>query len=223
MKDIIRTALRDSAALHILMAETMTDIISAAAAEIVKSFMCGGKLLLFGNGGSAADAQHIAAEFINRFTIERASLPAIALTTDTSVLTSIANDRFKIERAPLPAIALTTDTSVLTSIANDRVYDEIFSRQVEALGRRGDVALGITTSGSSENVLNGLFVAADRGMKTIALTGELGRAASLADIGLRVPSQEVPRIQEAHIAIGHILYKLVDSVLIHKQQGGSSL
>ena len=196
MKDIIRTALRDSAALHILMAETMTDIISAAAAEIVKSFMCGGKLLLFGNGGSAADAQHIAAEFINRFTIER---------------------------APLPAIALTTDTSVLTSIANDRVYDEIFSRQVEALGRRGDVALGITTSGSSENVLNGLFVAADRGMKTIALTGELGRAASLADIGLRVPSQEVPRIQEAHIAIGHILYKLVDSVLIHKQQGGSSL
>jgi len=196
MKDIIRTALRDSAALHILMAETMTDIISAAAAEIVKSFMCGGKLLLFGNGGSAADAQHIAAEFINRFTIERASLPAIALTTDTSVL---------------------------TSIANDRVYDEIFSRQVEALGRRGDVALGITTSGSSENVLNGLFVAADRGMKTIALTGELGRAASLADIGLRVPSQEVPRIQEAHIAIGHILYKLVDSVLIHKQQGGSSL
>jgi len=196
MKDIIRTALRDSAALHILMAETMTDIISAAAAEIVKSFMCGGKLLLFGNGGSAADAQHIAAEFINHFTIER---------------------------APLPAIALTTDTSVLTSIANDRVYDEIFSRQVEALGRRGDVALGITTSGSSENVLNGLFVAADRGMKTIALTGELGRAASLADIGLRVPSQEVPRIQEAHIAIGHILYKLVDSVLIHKQQGGSSL
>jgi len=196
MKDIIRTALRDSAALHILMAETMTDIISAAAAEIVKSFMCGGKLLLFGNGGSAADAQHIAAEFINRFAIER---------------------------APLPAIALTTDTSVLTSIANDRVYDEIFSRQVEALGRRGDVALGITTSGSSENVLNGLFVAADRGMKTIALTGELGRAASLADIGLRVPSQEVPRIQEAHIAIGHILYKLVDSVLIHKQQGGSSL
>ena len=196
MKDIIRTALRDSAALHILMAETMTDIISAAAAEIVKSFMCGGKLLLFGNGGSAADAQHIAAEFINRFSVER---------------------------APLPAIALTTDTSVLTSIANDRVYDEIFSRQVEALGRRGDVALGITTSGSSENVLNGLFVAADRGMKTIALTGELGRAASLADIGLRVPSQEVPRIQEAHIAIGHVLCKLVDSVLIHKQQGGSSL
>jgi len=196
MKDIIRTALRDSAALHILMAETMTDIISAAAAEIVKSFMCGGKLLLFGNGGSAADAQHIAAEFINRFTIERAALPAIALTTDTSVL---------------------------TSIANDRVYDEIFSRQVEALGRRGDVALGITTSGSSENVLNGLFVAADRGMKTIALTGELGRAASLADIGLRVPSREVPRIQEAHIAIGHVLCKLVDAVLIHKQQGGSSL
>ena len=196
MKDIIRTALRDSAALHILMAETMTDIISAAAAEIVKSFMCGGKLLLFGNGGSAADAQHIAAEFINRFAIERALLPAIALTTDTSVL---------------------------TSIANDRVYNEIFSRQVEALGRRGDVALGITTSGSSENVLNGLFVAADRGMKTIALTGELGRAASLADIGLRVPSQEVPRIQEAHIAIGHILCELVDAVLIHKQQGGSSL
>jgi len=196
MKDIIRTALRNSAALHILMAETMTDVISAAAAEIVKSFMCGGKLLLFGNGGSAADAQHIAAEFINRFTIER---------------------------APLPAIALTTDTSVLTSIANDRVYDEIFSRQVEALGRRGDVALGITTSGSSENVLNGLFVAADRGMKTIALTGELGRAASLADIGLRVPSQEVPRIQEAHIAIGHVLCELVDAVLTHKKQGGSSL
>ena len=183
MKDIIRNALHESADLHVRMAETMTREIAAAAAEIVKSFMCGGKLLLFGNGGSAADAQHIAAEFINRYTIER---------------------------APLPAIALTTDTSVLTSIANDRVYDEIFSRQVEALGRRGDVALGITTSGSSENVLNGLFVAAGKGMKTIALTGELGRAGSLADIGLRVPSREVPRIQEAHILIGHVLCELVD-------------
>ena len=145
MIDIIRNALNESADLHVRMAETMTREISAAAAEIVKSFMCGGKLLLFGNGGSAADAQHIAAEFINRFTIER---------------------------APLPAIALTTDTSVLTSIANDRVYDKIFSRQVEALGRKGDVALGITTSGSSENVLNGLFVAAEMGIITIALTGD---------------------------------------------------
>ena len=189
MKDIIRRTLMNSAELHVRMAETMTEDISKAAGLIARCFQFGGKLLLFGNGGSAADAQHIAAEFINRFTIER---------------------------APLPAIALTTDTSVLTSIANDRVYDEIFSRQVEALGRKGDVALGITTSGSSENVLNGLFVAAEKGMKTIALTGELGRAGSLADYAIRVPSREVPRIQEAHIAIGHVLCEMVDYVLFNK-------
>lgn len=189
MKDIIRRALMNSAELHVRMAETMTEDISKAAGLIARCFQFGGKLLLFGNGGSAADAQHIAAEFINRFTIER---------------------------APLPAIALTTDTSVLTSIANDRVYDKIFSRQVEALGRKGDVALGITTSGSSENVLNGLFVAAEMGIITIALTGELGRAGSLADYAIRVPSREVPRIQEAHIAIGHVLCEMVDYVLFNK-------
>ncbi len=186
MKESVVRSLKEGSELRLKMAETMPAEIAAAAAAIAEAFKAGRKLLLFGNGGSAADAQHIAAEFMNRFLIER---------------------------PPLPAIALTTDTSVLTSIANDYAFDEIFSKQVKALGKKGDVALGITTSGSSGNVLKALRAAKKLGMTTIALTGEGGKAASLADIGLQVPSRSTPRIQEAHIAVGHILCDLTDTIL----------
>ncbi len=183
---MIVRSLKEGAELRLKMAETMGASVTAAAEAIAEAFKAGRKLLLFGNGGSAADAQHIAAEFMNRFLIER---------------------------PPLPAIALTTDTSVLTSIANDYAFDDIFSKQIKALGKKGDVALGITTSGSSANVLKALRAAKKLGMTTITLTGEVGKAASLADIALQVPSRSVPRIQEAHIVVGHILCELTDTLL----------
>ena len=186
MKESVARSLKEGAELRLKMAETISTEIAAAAEAIAEAFKAGRKLLLFGNGGSAADAQHIAAEFMNRFLIER---------------------------PPLPAVALTTDTSVLTSIANDYSFDDIFSKQVKALGKKGDVALGITTSGSSPNVLKALRVAKRLGMITIALTGEGGKAASLADIPLQIPSRSTPRIQEAHIAVGHILCDLTDTFL----------
>jgi D-sedoheptulose 7-phosphate isomerase len=186
LKDSVARSLKEGAELRLKMAATISTEIAAAAEAIAEAFKAGRKLLLFGNGGSAADAQHIAAEFMNRFLIER---------------------------PPLPAIALTTDTSVLTSIANDYAFDEIFSKQVKALGKKGDVALGITTSGSSGNVLKALRAAKKLGMITIALTGEGGKAASLADIPLQIPSRSTPRIQEAHIAVGHILCDLTDTLL----------
>ena len=186
MKESVARSLKEGAELRLKMAETISTGIAEAAEAIAEAFKAGRKLLLFGNGGSAADAQHIAAEFMNRFLIER---------------------------PPLPAIALTTDTSVLTSIANDYAFDEIFSKQVKALGKKGDVALGITTSGSSGNVLKALRAAKKLGMITIALTGEGGKAASLADIPLQIPSRSTPRIQEAHIAVGHILCDLTDTLL----------
>ena len=186
MKETVVRSLKEGAELRLKMAETMGESIPAAAEAIADAFKAGRKLLLFGNGGSAADAQHIAAEFMNRFLIER---------------------------PPLPAIALTTDTSVLTSIANDYAFDDIFSKQVKALGKKGDVALGITTSGSSANVLKALRAAKKLGMITITLTGEVGKAASLADIALQIPSRSVPRIQEAHIVVGHILCELTDTLL----------
>jgi len=186
LKDSVARSLKEGSDLRLKMAETMSAEIAAAATAIAEAFKAGRKLLLFGNGGSAADAQHIAAEFMNRFLIER---------------------------PPLPAIALTTDTSVLTSIANDYAFDEIFSKQVKALGKKGDVAMGITTSGSSVNVLKALRAAKKQGMATIALTGEGGKAAALSDIALQIPSRSKARIQEAHIAVGHILCDLIDTIL----------
>ena len=186
MKETVARSLKEGAELRLKMADTMAASITAAAESIAEAFKAGRKLLLFGNGGSAADAQHIAAEFMNRFLIER---------------------------PPLPAIALTTDTSVLTSIANDYAFDDVFSKQVKALGKKGDVALGITTSGSSANVLKALRAAKKLGMVTIALTGEAGKAATLADIALQIPSRSTPRIQEAHIVVGHILCDLTDNLL----------
>jgi D-sedoheptulose 7-phosphate isomerase len=157
---------------------------------ISQSFEGGNKLLLFGNGGSAADAQHIAAEFVNRYIIDR---------------------------PPLPAIALTTDTSILTSVANDSAFVEIFSKQVKALGREGDVAMGLSTSGNSPNVIKGFEVAKEMGLKTVALTGgDGGTLSKIADIALIVPSTSTPRIQEVHILIGHTLCEMVEHQLFLK-------
>jgi D-sedoheptulose 7-phosphate isomerase len=167
-----------------------------AADAIALCFRAGGKLLIFGNGGSAADAQHLAAEFVNRFLRPRGALAALALTTDTSVLTSIAND-------------------------DD--FKEIFARQISALGRPGDVALGITTSGRSSNVLRGLEEARRGGLVTVGLTGWDGSLIKdLLDHWIPVESRETPRIQEVHITVGHILCELVEEQLTH-QQGDAGL
>jgi D-sedoheptulose 7-phosphate isomerase len=162
-----------------------------AVAEIVRfiteTLRRGNKILIFGNGGSAADAQHIAAEFVNRFLSDR---------------------------APLPAIALTTDTSILTSISNDMGFSQIFARQIEALGSKGDIAWGITTSGTSPNVIEGFRKAKEMGMKTIAFTGkDGGEALRMTDYALNVHSSRTPRIQEVHITVGHIICELVESEL----------
>jgi D-sedoheptulose 7-phosphate isomerase len=186
LRDAVARILKEGAEIRLRMIDTMTAGIVEAAQAIADAFKAGRKVLLFGNGGSAADSQHIAAEFMNRF---------------------------QIERPPLPAISLATDTSVLTSISNDYAFDEIFSKQIKALGKKGDIAIGITTSGSSPNVLKAFRAAKKMGMTTVALTAEGGKAASLADIGLCVPSRSTPRIQEAHIVIGHILCDLTDTLL----------
>jgi D-sedoheptulose 7-phosphate isomerase len=145
------------------------------------------KLLLFGNGGSAADAQHIAAEFVGRY---------------------------RTERRALPALALTVNTSSLTAIGNDYAFDFVFSRQIEAFGISGDVALGISTSGNSENIVRALNKAKEMGMKTVALTGaEGGRLKSSVDYCLAVPSSDTPRVQECHILLGHIICEIVERQL----------
>ena len=177
IEDIIIRSFRESSRVKVV------DIITQALNE-------GNKILLFGNGGSAADAQHLAAEFVNRFLIER---------------------------PPLPAIALSTDTSVITSIANDYDFSEIFSKQIRAIGREGDVAWGISTSGSSPNVLKAFQVAAKVGMTTIAFTGrDGGKIAGTADICLNVSANSTPRIQEAHITAGHVICEMVDYRLFKK-------
>lgn len=154
------------------------------------ALQAGNKVMIFGNGGSAADAQHIAAEFVNRFIIER---------------------------PPLPAIALTTDSSVLTSIGNDYDFSEIFSKQIRALGQQGDIAWGISTSGNSPNVLKALEIAKKMGLTTLAFTGKDGGAiAQVADYTLNVSSQSTARIQEAHITAGHAICELVDIKLFQK-------
>lgn len=168
--------------------------IVAAARRIAEAFAGGGKLLLCGNGGSAADCQHMAAEFTN-----------------------ILDRSF--ERRPLPAIALTTDTSFLTSFVNDSGrFAEIFSRQVEALGRSGDVLLGISTSGSSGNVIEAIKRARSMGMATVTLTGSTGELADFADVSIRVPSSKTSHIQEAHLAIEHVICELVEELIFPNRQ-----
>lgn len=162
--------------------------------DIVTSCLkSGNKILLFGNGGSAADAQHLAAEFVNRFLIER---------------------------PPLPAIALTTDTSVITSIGNDYDFSEIFSKQVRAIGSPGDVAWGMSTGGNSLNVFKGLETAKKMGLATIGMTGkDGGNIAKIVDYSLNVSSNSTPRIQEVHITVGHVICEMVDFRLFQKPHG----
>jgi D-sedoheptulose 7-phosphate isomerase len=157
---------------------------------VSRAFEGGNKLFFFGNGGSAADAQHMAAEFVNRYIMNR---------------------------PPLPAIALTTDTSILTSVSNDIAFSEIFAKQLRALGKEGDVAIGITTTGNSPNIIKAFEVAKEMGMKTVAFTGNDGGAiGKMVDFPLVVPSNSTPRIQEAHILIGHILCEMVEHSLFFK-------
>ena len=157
-----------------------------AADRIAEAFRAGHQLLLFGNGGSAADAQHIAAEF---------------------------SGRFRKERDPLPAIALTVNPSAVTAIANDYDFDDIFARQVQGHATQGDVAIGISTSGTSENVLRGLRAAREAGATTVGLCGRKGRMGECSDILLAVPGETTSLLQEVHIAIGHLLALLVEEDL----------
>jgi D-sedoheptulose 7-phosphate isomerase len=187
LKDIIEEILGDSLKTkEAFVRDNMSNLILLAE-KVAQAFTNDRKLLLCGNGGSAADAQHIAAEFINRFVLER---------------------------PPLPAMALTTDTSVITSIGNDYSFDDIFSKQLKALGMEGDILLAISTSGNSENVLSAARDARSQGIYTAALIGaDGGRLAGLVDLALVVKSQLTPRIQEVHILAGHILCHLVDYIL----------
>lgn len=185
--EAIKQDLLDSAEIKRLIAETNTDNILSSAFLIVECLGSGGKLILFGNGGSAADAQHLAAEFVGRF---------------------------KLERNALPAIALNTNVSVLTALGNDYGFDEIFARQIDAWAKPGDVAIGISTSGESENILRGIKRANNMNVKTIGLTGKGGgRLAKMVDIAIIVPSFDTPRIQEGHIAIGHTICNIVENML----------
>jgi len=181
------SGLRDGAELRIQLAQTLGPKIVDAAQLIAECLKDGGKVLLFGNGGSAADAQHLAAELVGRFVLER---------------------------SPLPGIALTTDSSILTAVGNDYGFDQVFVRQVLALGCPKDVAIGISTSGNSPNVIKAVQAAAERGLRTIGLAGRDGGAlAKGVEVAITVPSTNTARIQECHIAVGHVLCELVENEL----------
>ena len=190
MDNIILDILRDSLAVKESSIKNSINNIKIGAQRLAECITAGQKVLIFGNGGSAADSQHIAAEFVNRF---------------------------RIERPPLAAIALTTDTSTLTSIGNDYNFNDIFSKQIRALGKAGDIAWGLSTSGNSANVLEGIKVARDFNMYTMGMTGSGGQLASLVDLVFTVESDSTARIQETHITIAHILCELVDRILYPEQ------
>lgn len=193
MREKVIEELEESANIKKKMAQSLPDEIVAAAQRIIDTYKAGGKVLLIGNGGSAADAQHMAAELIGRF---------------------------KLERKGLAAIALTTNTSTLTALANDYGYDTVFSRQLEALANDKDVLIAITTSGTSPNILKAVEVARSKNIKVIGLTGgDGGKLKEIADITIVVPSDNTPRIQEAHITIGHIICNLVERELFGEQSG----
>lgn len=186
----IRKHFHDSIEVKTKSVETLSEIIAGASELLANCLMAGKKILVCGNGGSAADAQHLASELINRFEVERPSLAAIALTTDSSIL---------------------------TSVANDYNFQEIFSRQVKGLGQEGDTLVAISTSGNSANVIYAIHAAHQRNMRIIALTGkDGGEIASLLhpdDIEIRVPSQNTARIQEVHLVAIHCLCDLIDNQL----------
>jgi D-sedoheptulose 7-phosphate isomerase len=181
---LVEAALRECARLHAQAAVDSPASVVTVAATLRSAFANDGKVLLFGNGGSALDAQHFAAELVGRFVRERRALAAVALTTDTSIL---------------------------TSVANDYTYERVFARQVEALGRPGDVAIGISTSGSSPNVLAALQTAQTRGLKTVAFTGRDGGAiGAMVDLHINVPHAVTASIQEVHRSLIHAVCELVE-------------
>ena len=187
MPDLVKDIIKESISVQEAVLRKLSREIRTVSTLIAISLKKGGKVILFGNGGSAADSQHIAAEFVGRF---------------------------KLERQGLASIALTTNTSIITSIANDYGYEEIFSRQVEGIATSNDIVIGISTSGNARNVITGMLQAKRMGAKTIALTGSGGgEMASIADVSLIVPSDNTPRIQEAHIVIGHIICELAEKNL----------
>jgi phosphoheptose isomerase len=187
-REITRAYLRESADVKRRTAEACEDAIVAAADLIVRAFRADAKVLLCGNGGSAADCQHMAAEFVSRLSKS-------------------------FERPGLPAIALTTDSSFLTAFANDFGFDGVFERQVQALGRPGDVLIGISTSGNSPNVIQAVRRARSHDLRSVVLTGAHGELASLGDVAILVPSTDTQHIQEAHLAIEHLICWLVEREL----------
>jgi D-sedoheptulose 7-phosphate isomerase len=188
MQDLIKKRLQESIEVkYLLQSDDFVKVITQIATEIMVTYRQGGKIILFGNGGSAADAQHLTSELVGRFMKERKGLPAIALTVNTSIL---------------------------TAVANDYGYEEVFVRQLEALALPGDLIIGISTSGNAKNVNQAMAFAKQKKLRTIGLTGSTGGSlANLVDICLTIPSKNTPRIQEAHITIGHILCELVEEQL----------
>lgn len=185
-RDTILQGILDSIATKQALLEQTSEI-DQIAASMLECYQAGGKVLIFGNGGSAADAQHIAAELVGRFGFDRPGLPALALTVDTSCL---------------------------TAIANDYSYDSVFARQVQALGKAGDWVLGISTSGNSKNVVNGLMTAKEMGMTTVGFTGRSGgKMKMVADYCLCVPSNVTARIQESHLLVAHLCCEIVEESL----------
>jgi D-sedoheptulose 7-phosphate isomerase len=186
--DVAATAIAETIALHERVKQADLRPVTDAADAIIESLRRNGRLLTFGNGGSAADAQHVAAELVGRFLRERRGLAAVALTTDTSVL---------------------------TSIGNDYAFDRVFARQIEALGQSGDVALGISTSGRSPNVIAAFETARAHGLRTVALTGgDGGPMARLVDIHINVPSDSTARVQEVHRTLLHVICDLVERAFV---------
>jgi D-sedoheptulose 7-phosphate isomerase len=191
MKERIISRLRESADIKLRFAKESVAEVEEAASTIIKSLKSGGKVLIFGNGGSAADSQHIAAEFVNRYSKERKALSALALTTDSSIL---------------------------TSIPNDGSFEDVFSRQIEALGNKGDVAWGITTSGKSANILKAFKTAKALGLKTIAFTGqEKGRVEKTVDCSVSVPSKSTPRIRSSTLPRAHHMRIVEESFAAKKE------
>lgn len=187
MLELVINSFKESADVKMAFVELYAEKILEVGHIMAEALRSGNKILLFGNGGSAADAQHIAAEIVGRF---------------------------RKERQALPAIALTTDSSILTALGNDYGFEHIFERQIEALCMPGDIAIGITTSGNSENVIRGLRRAHDLGATTIAFTGRNGgKVVDIAHYSFVVPSYDTPRIQECHITLGHVLCEIIDRLL----------
>ena len=185
--ELINASLREGAELRAVVARDCSQMIAEAGCLIIQCLQAGGKVLFFGNGGSAADAQHLAAEFVGRFVRERIGLPAIALTTDSSIL---------------------------TAVGNDYGFEQIFARQIQALARPGDVAVAISTSGNSPNVLKGVKAAKKAEAKTIGLSGKDGGVlADEVDIAITIASKSTARIQECHMAVGHLLCELAEEGL----------